>query len=188
MMENKVLATVAGNEIKESDLQNIISRYPEDKRAYFSTEEAKNLRRWLYDNSYLSGHYPFDKVIDILENALTDSVITQEESKYITETIYSILNPVDTLSTQLNSVNGKHICLSGNFAYGSKADVEKYIVQHGGTVDSSVKKSTNILLVGACECQSYSNGTYGTKVKKAIEYNQKGCNIQIIKENDFIFS
>lgn len=40
-MENKVLATVAGNEIKESDLQNIISRYPEDKRAYFSTEEAK---------------------------------------------------------------------------------------------------------------------------------------------------
>ena len=52
----------------------------------------------------------------------------------------------------------------------------------------SVKKSTDILLVGACECQSYSNGTYGTKVKKAIEYNQKGCNIQIIKENDFIFS
>ena len=40
-MENKVLATVAGNEIRESDLQNIISRYPEDKRAYFSTEEAK---------------------------------------------------------------------------------------------------------------------------------------------------
>lgn len=41
MMENKVLATVAGNEIKESDLQNIIARYPEDKRAYFSTDEAK---------------------------------------------------------------------------------------------------------------------------------------------------
>ena len=40
-MENKILATVAGNEIKESDLQNIISRYPEDKRAYFNTDEAK---------------------------------------------------------------------------------------------------------------------------------------------------
>lgn len=40
-MENKVLATVAGKEIKESDLQNIISRYPEDKRAYFTTDEAK---------------------------------------------------------------------------------------------------------------------------------------------------
>ncbi len=40
-MENKILATVAGKEIRESDLQNVISRYPEDKRAYFSTEEAK---------------------------------------------------------------------------------------------------------------------------------------------------
>ena len=40
-MENKILATVAGKEIKESDLQNVISRYPEDKRAYFSTEDAK---------------------------------------------------------------------------------------------------------------------------------------------------
>ena len=40
-MENKVLATVAGKEIRESDLQVMISRYPEDRRAYFETEEAK---------------------------------------------------------------------------------------------------------------------------------------------------
>lgn len=40
-MEDKILATVAGKEIKESDLQNVISRYPEDRRAYFATEEAK---------------------------------------------------------------------------------------------------------------------------------------------------
>ena len=40
-MEDKILATVAGKEIKESDLQNVIARYPEDRRAYFATEEAK---------------------------------------------------------------------------------------------------------------------------------------------------
>ena len=49
-----------------------------------------------------------------------------------------------------------------------------------------VKKTTSILLTGDCECQAYSNGTYGTKVKKAMEYNSKGCNIQIIKEADLI--
>ena len=151
-----------------------------------STEESENLRRWLYDNIYLSGHYPFDKVIAILEEVLSDSVVTAEESAYITETIEGILNPVESLKAQVNSVDGKHVCLSGNFAYGSKADVEAYIVQHGGMIDSSVKKSTDILLIGACECQAYSNGTYGTKVKKAIEYNQKGCNIYIVKEKDLI--
>lgn len=40
-MEDKILATVVGVDFKESDLEKIIMRYPEDKRAYFQTEEGK---------------------------------------------------------------------------------------------------------------------------------------------------
>ena len=65
---------------------------------------------------------------------------------------------------------------------------EKFIISKGGIIDSSVKKSTDILMIGNCECQAYSNGTYGTKVKKAIEFKEKGCNIKIIKESDFFSS
>jgi len=101
--------------------------------------------------------------------------------------INDMLNPVQALSAQANSVDGKHVCLSGNFAYSSKSVIEKYIIAHGGVMDSSVKKSTDILIIGDNECQAYSNGTYGTKVKKAMEYNEKGCKIQIIKEADFVF-
>jgi len=151
-----------------------------------STEESENLRRWLYDNIFLSGHHPFDKVMYMLEDALADSVITKVESKYITESIQSILNPVEALKVQVNSVELKHVCLTGNFAYGSKFDVSQYILNRGGFMDNTVKKSTDILLVGNLECQSYSNGNYGNKVIKAIEYNQKGCSIQIVKETDFI--
>lgn len=39
-MQDRILATVAGKEVKMSDLQNLVMRYPEDKRAYFQTEEA----------------------------------------------------------------------------------------------------------------------------------------------------
>ena len=85
----------------------------------------------------------------------------------------------------VNSVDGKQVCLSGNFDFGKKAEVEKYIVERGGIINKSVKKSTNILIIGGLECQSYSNGTYGTKVKKAIELNDKGANISIVKEKDF---
>ena len=151
-----------------------------------STEESENLRRWLYDNIYLSGHYPFNEIIRILEDALIDSVISLEESEQITATIKSLLDPVESLKVQVNSVEGKNVCLSGNFAYGSKAKVEEYIIEHGGAIDTSLKKTTNILLIGNCECQAYSNGTYGTKVKKAIKYNEKGGNIQIVKESDVI--
>jgi len=40
-MENKLWAVVAGNEITDKDLNSIIMRYPEDKRAYFENEEGK---------------------------------------------------------------------------------------------------------------------------------------------------
>lgn len=147
--------------------------------------ECKNLRQWLYDNIYLSDHFPFDRTIEIVERVLADGVITSEESQEMTALICDMLNPVETLKSQVYSVEEKHVCLSGNFAYGQKSDVEEYIVDHGGIIDGNVKKATDILLVGDCECQAYSNGTYGTKVKKAMEYNKKGCNIQIIKEADF---
>ena len=121
----------------------------------------------------------------MVEKVLEDGVITSEESKQMTQLICDMLNPVETLKSHVNSVDGKHVCLSGNFAFGQKSDVERYIVERGGIIDSSVKKTTDILMIGDCECQAYSNGTYGTKVKKAMEYNKKGCTIQIIKEADF---
>ncbi len=150
--------------------------------------ECKNLRQWLYDNIYLSDHFPFNKAMEMLDKVLEDSIVTQEESAYIQGVINEMLNPVECLREQVNSVEGKHVCLSGNFEYGQKSEVEKIIIDKGGIIDPSVKKTTDILIIGNCECQAYSNGTYGTKVKKAMEYNEKGCNIKIIKEADFFSS
>lgn len=149
-------------------------------------EECKNLRQWLYDNIYLSDHFPFNKALEIVDKILEDSVVTKEEAEYLTSVICDMLNPVEALKSEIYSVEGKHICLSGDFEFkGQKPAVEKFIIERGGIIDSNVKKTTDYLVIGACGSQAYSNGTYGTKVKKAIEYNDKGCNIQIIKETDF---
>lgn len=150
-----------------------------------SEEECKNLRQWLYDNIYLSDHFPFNKTIETVDKILEDSIITEEESEYLTSVINDMLNPVESMKSAIYSVEGKYVCLSGVFEYGTKVQVQDYIIKHGGMIDSSVKRTTDYLVVGACECQAYSNGTYGTKVKKAIEYNEKGCKIQIVKEKDF---
>ena len=131
----------------------------------------------MYDNIYLSNHYPFDKAIGLVDKVLEDGIVTKEESEYMTSIITDILNPVDALKEQINSVDGKYVCLSGNFTYGSKSKVEEYITKRGGIIDKNVKKSTDILMIGNEECKEYSNGSYGTKVKKAIEYNEKGSNI-----------
>ncbi len=150
-----------------------------------SNSECKNLQQWLYDNIYLSDHFPFNKAIEVIDKVLEDSIITNEESKYLTSVISDMLNPVESLKSEIHSIEGENVCLSGVFEYGTKTDVQTYITERGGIIDSSIKKTTDYLIIGACECQAYSNGTYGTKVKKAIEYNEKGCNIQIVKETDF---
>lgn len=40
-MENKVVAIVAGNEIKETDLDAVLNRYPQDRRAMFQGEQGR---------------------------------------------------------------------------------------------------------------------------------------------------
>lgn len=149
-------------------------------------EECQNLREWLYENNYLSGHFPFDKLYSVTERVLEDGVLTPAEALSIRNEIGNLLDPVESLRKDVMSLKGKRICLSGNFAFGQKSAVEQYIVEQGGIIETSVKKTTDILVVGDYECKSYSNGTFGTKVKKAIEYNDKGCNIQISKESDII--
>ena len=165
-------------------LNGIIGGIQEDKE--ISEEECQNLRAWLYENNYLAGHFPFDKLFDRIEAVLDDGVLTEDEANLIEEDINNLLNPVDSLRREVDSLKGKRVCLSGNFSFGQKSAVEEYIIAQGGIVEAGVTRSTDILLVGDKECQAYSNGTYGTKVKKAIEYNDKGCHIHISRESDII--
>jgi hypothetical protein len=44
-------------------------------------------------------------------------------------------------------------------------------------------KSTDIVIVGGLGSKAWSYGTYFSKVMKAMELNEKGCNIIIVHEN-----
>lgn len=164
-------------------LNGLIKGIVSDKK--ITDIEVRNLRQWLYDNIYLRGHFPFDQLLSTIEKSLSDGILTNIELNEINDLINSLLNPVEKMKKEINSVEGKVVCLSGNFAYGQKNDVENYIVKRGGVVVSGMNKKVDILIVGNNECQAYSNGSYGTKVIKAIEMIEKGSKIIIIKESDF---
>ena len=151
-----------------------------------STEEGEKLLHWLYNNIQLNEHYPYNFVLDLFNNVLEDNKITEEESKSLIQIINSVLKPVEALSEKINSITDKNICLSGNFEYGKKADVQKLITDNGGFIETNIRKTTDILVIGKFESQAYAHGNYGTKVRKAMELNCKGCNISILKEEEFI--
>lgn len=83
------------------------------------------------------------------------------------------------------SLQGKICCLTGNFEYGSKEKVEAFIESLGGIINSSMTKTTQILIVGSFGSSAWSHNNYGSKVEKAMEYKQKGFDVTIVKENDF---
>ena len=148
-------------------------------------EEAESLKKWLYKHLELKSHYPFEQIFQLLETILEDNEITKKESEFLIQVINDLLNPLDKIQKEINSLNGKHICLTGKFIYGQKSDIEQLLISDGCFIDKNVKKDTDILIVGDSECMAYAYGNYGLKVQKAIDFNCKGSNIQIIKENEF---
>ncbi len=79
---------------------------------------------------------------------------------------------------------GQKVCLSGNFRKGKKQEVRAAIEARGGQVFQTVTRKIDCLIVGSIPDPNWSNGSYGTKVKKAMEMATKGHPIRIIPEED----
>ena len=162
----------------------IIIKYLLDES--FDSDSIKIMKFWLNKHIDLENKYPFEEL---------HNTINEYESNldlcWAKNTIQKIMNPVESncIKKEDNknmSLDGKHICLTGNFEYGTKLDVEKFIVNKGGIIDKTVKKGTDYLIVGGDGNKNWTAENYGNKVKKALEFNKRGGNIMFINEADIL--
>lgn len=183
---NKIKGALITNSIKE--LRGILKGIITDNKIL--TLEGENLLNWLYENSYLRGHEPYDCVLSLFKKQMDDGIITKDESELLMSEINKALNPVENLSKKLLSIPNKHICLSGNFEHGPKEDIIKLIEQKGGIIDTNVKKTTEILVMGGLKCDKFAHGNYGTKFEKAkkmgIDILTEGNFFEILKETESV--
>lgn len=141
-----------------------------------SDEEFQSLRTWLYENSYLAGHYPYDKLTTSIENILFDGKVEDEEIFDLLNEIESLLEPIEKLKREFNSLDGKKVYLSGNFE--QKNAVKKYILEKGGLITSTITKDTNLVVVG--------DKLSETNINKINKYNNKGTKIHVASKDDVI--
>ncbi len=81
---------------------------------------------------------------------------------------------------------GKIFCLTGDFDFGSKVDVELWLMARGGRCTETLNPQVDYVLVGNKGSRRWAYGSYGTKVKRAMDMKANGVRIEIIKEADLL--
>ena len=147
-----------------------------------SDREITELEAWLEAHSELKGFYPFDKIYEVVEGIMLDGVMDAEEKEVLLKILDAFINP-QTQNVEID-FNGKLVCLSGEFNYGSKKQVEDWLCAKGAEIAKSVTGKLDVLILGEAGSAAWKYGNYGSKYEKACQLNEKGKKIVIVKEGD----
>ncbi len=162
-------------------LQGILEGIACDKKIVI--EEIENLKIWLIKNDYLSGVYPYDKVLLIVNKVLEDGILTENEKEDLALSFNEILNPICSNNKSIK-LNGKTFCLTGDFKNGTKSEIKQKLENLGAIEKSGVSTKLDYLFVGGLGSDAWKYGNIGGKIAKAQELQEKGSLIQIITEED----
>lgn len=167
------------------ELQALLETITKDKEV--TLEEFYSLRDWMENHRDLQGNYPFDRVFNALDQVLEDGKIDSDELKELQILFSDFVDPVRSMGIrdEIDSLEGKHIVVTGDFINGTRKEIIDVIESVGGIYDKSVKKATDYVVVGSYGSGAWKTGNYGGKIQKALELKDKGSSVEIIEENDF---
>lgn len=157
--------------------------------------EAEYLLNWLDCNACVAEEFPASVLYPRLMEMLIDGHLDDAESKELLAMLQSMTGEQGqcgstTLSTGIVfdaplpglSFAGQAFCLTGNFAFGRRADVAERTMLLGGEVIKSVVKRGCVLVVGCMGSETWLHSTHGRKILKAVEDREAGAPICIVPE------
>ncbi len=139
---------------------------------YGLTDDEVSIFRMRYDhmNPRVNPGRPYDNYMR--------KALQQDESTR------SMIHPATDDISQAEKVQfkGKVFCLTGDFDFGSKIDVELWLMARGGRCTESLSPYVDYVLIGSKGSKRWAYGSYGTKVKRAMDMKTNGHTIEILKE------
>lgn len=154
------------------------------------------LQKWLEANDVISTTFPGDVLYSRIKNAIADGVITNDERKYLIDTLQQLVG--ETLeeladNTHISSLaidnvseisfRGKRFVLTGDFVFGSEEKCTEFTSCFGGEVRKSISKKIDYLVVGGLGSKQWKHGSFGTKIEHAMQLKSRGNSILIIHED-----
>lgn len=81
---------------------------------------------------------------------------------------------------------GKEVCFTGKCQFAIRKQLLQMVADVGGIPTNSVTLSTNVLVVGQQDYRVVGESGMSSKQKKAMELNDKGQDIEIMSEKEFL--
>lgn len=153
---------------------------------------------------YIHDTYPFYKICDTISDILQNRSINNSQKLLLISllnealTIEKIKRPEQSIALEsapiefdnsgyytLKNIQGKTVCLTGDFNRGSKPEIKEILTLNGARVVGAVSNKLDILLVGDLGNANYLHGNYGAKIEDAMIRINEGVEISIIKEQRF---
>ena len=129
--------------------------------------------------NYTKGFYNNDLI-----HAHSNSIANKKYSSHSTSDYEKIKNL--HIDTSIDTpISGKYFVFTGSLDI-KRADAMKIVADKGGIPEGNVTKNTNYLVVGRDDYGNFKTGTKSNKMLKAEQLIQKGQDLQIINEDDFL--
>ena len=164
-------------------------------------DEVRFLDAWLSANSAIANEWPGDVVHQRVRAALADGIVTESERDHLVETLRKLIGgELENLaqSTHVTELaldevaqvefTDARFCLTGDFVFAPRSRCEAEITRRGGVVSDNVTKRLRYLVIGGLGSPEWKHGSFGTKIKKAIDYRRDGVPLLIVHEDKWAAS
>ena len=160
--------------------------------------EAEYLFKWIVANPEQTDNPVLRLLYGRVEKVLADGVLDPEEAADLLETLtrfcagdFEIGETQKSTSLPLCdpapavSVGGSTFCFTGTFAFGSRKDCDKAVIDLGG-IPGPLTRTTRYLVIGAYATESWAHSSFGRKIEKAVDMRSSGVPISINGEDHWV--
>lgn len=156
--------------------------------------EAEYLQSWLATNLHIVDQPLISTLYRRVSEYLSDGVLDADEASELLDTLHSFTGEKIELGEALKATSlplcnpaptvhftGQRFCFTGTFTFGRRQACEAAVNERGASA-GTLTAQTDFLVIGAYATESWRHSNFGTKIIKAVSYQQKGRPISIICE------
>ncbi|MDH5612243.1 MAG: BRCT domain-containing protein [Gammaproteobacteria bacterium] len=164
--------------------------------------EAEMMLKWMETNRHAADQWPANILYCRIERMLSDGKLDNNEQAELLDLLIETTGPAAHLynepstSTELPltqppppiEYDGRIFCATGKFITGTRDQVTGIIEERLGSATTKPTKKTDYLIIGEVGSRDWIHSTFGRKIEKAVELNNKGSLINIISEQHWVKS